>query len=238
MTNVGSYDDMDKNVWLYFLNKRKDEYPYAFIHQNRLFGVGLDFITNKETPWYEILDLIEYICRYYKIHKVQNIANNFHTSMKFLNLEFSRHNFAYRLIDGRIAEITSENEIKSIEEATNITTSNVKIHLQEALEKLSPTKTDYRNSIKESISAVECLCRDITGENTLDKALKKLENKGINFNSQMKKGLENLYYYTNDGNTGIRHALMDDKNAPTADEAIFMLVSCSAFVNYLMKKKK
>ncbi|MDD3508231.1 MAG: hypothetical protein PHY27_07395 [Parabacteroides sp.] len=36
--------------------------------------------------------------------------------------------------------------------------------------------------------------------------------------------------------TGIRHALMDDTNAPTADEAIFMLVSCSAFINYLTKK--
>lgn len=47
------------------------------------------------------------------------------------------------------------------------------MHLQEALEKLSPSKSDYRNSIKESISAVECLCREITGESTLDKALKK-----------------------------------------------------------------
>ena len=45
------------------------------------------------------------------------------------------------------------------------------------------------------------------------------------------------YGYTNDKTTGIRHALMDDTNAPTADEAIFMLVSCSAFINYLTKKK-
>lgn len=109
--------------------------------------------------------------------------------------------------------------------------------MQEALKKLSPTTIDYRNSIKESISAVECICREITGESTLDKSLKKIESKGVTFNSQMKKGLENLYYYTNDADTGIRHALMDDKNAPTADEAIFMLVSCSAFVNYLIKKK-
>lgn len=154
-----------------------------------------------------------------------------------MNKEFKRHNFAYRLVNGKIVEITSDNEIKSIEEAINTTKSNARTHLQNALEKLSPSNYDYRNSIKESISAVEYICREITGESTLDKALKKLESKGVVFNSQMKKGLENLYYYTNDGSTGIRHALMDDKNAPTADEAIFMLVSCSAFVNYLMKKK-
>ena len=109
--------------------------------------------------------------------------------------------------------------------------------MQEALKKLSPTNPDYRNSIKESISAVECVCREITGESTLDRALKNLENKGVNLNPRMKDGLKNLYFYTNDGSTGIRHALMDDKDAPTADEGIFMLVSCSAFVNYLMKKK-
>jgi hypothetical protein len=30
---------------------------------------------------------------------------------------------------------------------------------------------------------------------------------------------------------------MDDANAPGADEAIFMLIACSAFINYLNKKR-
>lgn len=40
--------------------------------------------------------------------------------------------------------------------------------------------------------------------------------------------------------SGIRHALMDDSGAytPKAEEALFMLVSCSAFINYLVKKEK
>ena len=197
----------------------------------------LDFITNKDVDWYLIFDLIEFIYRFYNIHNNAAIRNRFNIITEFLNIEFERHNFAYRLINGNIVEITSENEIKSIEEAINNTKSNAKTHLQNALEKLSPSISDYRNSIKESISAVECVCREITGESTLDKSLKKLENKGVVLNSQLKTGLGNLYQYTNDGSTGIRHALMDDENAPTADEAIFMLVSCSAFVNYLMKKK-
>ena len=82
----------------------------------------------------------------------------------------------------------------------------------------------------------EQICRNITGETTLDKAIARLEAKGVVINSEMKKGFAKLYYYTNDEATGIRHALMDDGNVPTSDEAIYMLVVCSAFVNYLTKK--
>jgi hypothetical protein len=43
-----------------------------------------------------------------------------------------------------------------------------------------------------------------------------------------------LYGYTSD-DSGIRHAILDQ---PTVgfDEAKFMIVSCSAFVNYLIAK--
>lgn len=236
-TKVGDYKEMDKFAWTYFFNKRNDEYPYSYYAYNKNYGVILDCITNEEVEWFYIFDLIEFIYYYYSVHKNQTIASHFKNLSDYLNYEFKRHHYAYRLVNGRVVEVTVECEIKSIESAINDTDKNVKTHLQTALEKLSLSQCDYRNSIKESISAVECICREITGESTLDKALKKLESKGVVFNSQMKKGLENLYYYTNDGSTGIRHALMDDKNAPTADEAIFMLVSCSAFVNYLIKKK-
>lgn len=237
-TDVGDYKEMDKNAWTYFFNKRNDEYPYLYYAYNKNYGVVLDFITNKDVDWYHIFDLIEFIYRYYNIHNNSAIRNSFNITTKFLNIEFERHNFAYRLINGNIVEITAECEIKTIENAINDTNSNIRTHLQTALKHISISqKPDYRNSIKESISAVECFCREITGQKTLDDALKKIEKNGIVLNSEMKKGFEKLYHYTNDSNTGIRHALMDDKNAPTSDEANFMLVSCSAFVNYLMKKK-
>ena len=226
------YEVLEKVVWIQFLNKKLDDFPYHDPLDNT--DIICKFVDNSKKDWFLKLDLIEFVYPY-----IKNIINDkdFRSKVKQLNNEFERHNFAYRLINGKIVEITSENEIKSIEEAINNTKSNAKTHLQNALEKLSPSISDYRNSIKESISAVECVCREITGESTLDKSLKKLENKGVVLNSQLKTGLGNLYQYTNDGSTGIRHALMDDKNAPSADEAIFMLVSCSAFVNYLIKKK-
>ena len=48
------------------------------------------------------------------------------------------------------------------------------------------------------------------------------------------KGHLALYGYASDEN-GIRHGGIDFKNAP-AEDAKYMLISCSAFVNYLMEK--
>ena len=153
-----------------------------------------------------------------------------------MNKEFERLHFAYRLVGNQIVEITSDEEIKAIETALENKHDSVKKHLQTALELLSTRPIgDYRNSIKESISAVEAITREITGENSIN--FKKLEEVGVIVPTVLRKAFEKLYGYTNDGTTGIRHALMDDRNAPTADEAIFMLVSCSAFINYLTKKK-
>lgn len=65
-----------------------------------------------------------------------------------------------------------------------------------------------------------------------------MEEKGVILPSVLRQAFEKLYGYTNDKSTGIRHPLMDDTNAPQAEEALFMLVSCNAFINYLNKKVK
>lgn len=49
----------------------------------------------------------------------------------------------------------------------------------------------------------------------------------------MKSAFEKLYGYTSDAN-GIRHAGNIGGNSSTFEEAKFMLVSCSAFINYLI----
>ena len=50
----------------------------------------------------------------------------------------------------------------------------------------------------------------------------------------MKSAFDKLYGYTSD-QSGIRHGGIDFVNAPEED-ARYMLVSCSAFVNYLKEK--
>ena len=93
---------------------------------------------------------------------------------------------------------------------------------------------DYRNSIKESISAVEAAAKNITQNNkaTLDDALIIIEKDG-KLHGALKKSFSALYGYTSDAN-GIRHSLLEESSLKKSD-ARFMLISCSAFVNYLLE---
>ena len=97
---------------------------------------------------------------------------------------------------------------------------------------------DYENSIKESISAVEAVCSIITGLSgknaTLGKTIKKLKDYGVHIHPSMENAFSSMYGYTSDED-GIRHGGIDFKWAP-AEDAKYMLVSCSAFVNYLIEK--
>jgi hypothetical protein len=90
-------------------------------------------------------------------------------------------------------------------------------------------------SIKESISAVESAAKSVTGlkKATLDEALKELREKA-GLHPALEKAFRSLYGYTSEAD-GIRHALMEEANVRFED-AKFMLVSCSAFVNYLISK--
>lgn len=221
--------ELEKHIWTNFLNQRL---AYFGNYQS----VSTNFIENHDDEWYSILDLIEFTIQY--LYNYRNSAEHF---IKLLNSEFERLNFAYRIVGREIIEITSKQEIKAIECAIDNSPRNIQIHLNSALEKYAQRPIgDYRNSIKESISAVEAFCREKTGENTLGKALKKLESRGLVIHSSLKSAFEKLYVYTNQEETGIRHALMDDEAnyTPTAEEALFMLISCSAFINYLNRKVK
>lgn len=224
--------ELEKQVWTKFLNQRLSMYNY------HSFNIT-NYIENDNNEWFLKLDYIEFIIKFIYEQDEQYGGFAAFNLTKLLNSEFERLNFAYRIVNHEIIEITSEQEIKTIESAINNSQNSVKIHLNSALEKyaLRPNG-DYRNSIKESISAVEAFCREKTGESTLGKALSKLEKKNIIIPQSLKSAFSKLYEYTNHADTGIRHALMDDdgKYTPTADEALFMLISCSAFINYLGRK--
>lgn len=224
--------ELEKHIWTKFLNQRLSNYDY------NSFSIP-SCIEEPYVQWYEVLDLIEFSIKYMH-HRDEVYGHSASTRLiAALNSEFERLNFAYRIVNCEIVEITSEHEIETIEYAIDNSPRNVKMHLNSALEKLAQRPDgDYRNSIKESISAVEAFCREKTGERTLGKALSKLEQKNIIIPQSLKSAFSKLYEYTNHADTGIRHALMDDegKYTPSADEALFMLISCSAFINYLSKK--
>lgn len=231
----GCYNSLNRFVWTNFMNKRYNDFSSS------RESIIIEYIKSKEYKWYEKIDLVEFSIDYLFQKSVSAIVwkEAYEELVKCLNCEFERLNYAYRIVNNEIIEITSKEEICAIEEALDESNDNIRKHLSNALELYSARpKADYSNSIKESISAVEAICREYTGEKTLGAALNKLENKGIVIPQMLKTAFEKLYAYTNQSETGIRHALMsvDGAYAPAAEEALFMLVTCSSFVNYLTKK--
>lgn len=179
--------------------------------------------------WYEVYDFIEFTAELLAGRTAFDQGCN-----HVLEREMS----GYRLADTGIVPITSENELATIEEALTQTDGlrGANAHLKQALALLSDRRNpDYRNSIKESISAVEAVCRSIADQDgaTLREALKVISAKAP-MHPALNKSLSSLYGYTSDAD-GIRHALLDEEHIDFVD-AKFMLSACSAFVNYLLGK--
>jgi hypothetical protein len=157
-----------------------------------------------------------------------------------MNFVLKRDLSGYRFVNGILTPIINEVEIGEIERAISSTTNGnlkgVNIHLSDALNKLSDKKNpDYRNSIKESISALESLCQKITGDPKaeLGKALKILGSK-LPIHRALEQGFIKIYGYTSDSD-GIRHAMMEETNLDQED-ALYMLIAVSSFINYLITK--
>ena len=157
-----------------------------------------------------------------------------------MNFVLKRDLSGYRFVNGILTPIINEVEIGEIERAISSTTNGnlkgVNIHLSDALNKLSDKKNpDYRNSIKESISALESLCQKITGDQKaeLGKALKILGSK-LPIHRALEQGFIKIYGYTSDSD-GIRHAMMEETNLDQED-ALYMLIAVSSFINYLITK--
>lgn len=148
-------------------------------------------------------------------------------------------NQPYQIYGTHLIPLVDDLGLSEIEKAGTTNYDSVNKHIEKAWTLFSNRKSpDYENSIKESISAVEAMCCIITGASgaqaTLGEAIKRLKGNGVHIHGAMESAFKSLYGYTSD-ETGIRHGGIDFRNAP-AEDAEYMLVSCSAFVNYLVEK--
>ena len=209
--------------------------PYTFpkneIYKQKNAEALQEYVLNAK-EWYVIYDFIEKYLRHSDSNKKIKMTTIFNTILE-------EEAASYRILDGQVVPIVTESELSTIQDAKSTDFDTVNIHIEKALFLFSDRKKpDYENSIKESISAVESICSIITGSSgsdaTLGKTLKKLKDKGVYIHPAMEKAFTSLYGYTSD-ETGIRHGGIDFQNAPSED-AKYMLVSCSAFVNYLIEK--
>jgi len=223
-------DPFYKEIWVNHFKLPVDELPDYLSELEDFFK---KIILNDE--YYYVYDLLEYILQMniLPVRKYQLVDA--------LNKIFIREFAAYRIIDDLITPVINDTEITSIGEALSSSADKyrgVNIHLRTALEKLSDRNTpDYRNSFKESMLAIESICQILTNNPrvTLGSAIKEL-NKVIQLHPAQEKGFACLYGYSSDSG-GIRHAMWDESNIDQTD-AKYMLVTASAFINYIIEKSK
>ncbi len=218
----GGIQDFSARLWFQYYKEPIDsrpDYGPDILEQIRGSYFSAD--------WYEVYDFLEYVISIRKCPKLITGIN------KILERELS----GYRYIESAFVPVTDEVEIEAVQKAVSEGPfSGVHSHLKTALEHLSRRENpDYRNSIKESISAVESMAREVT-ENpkaTLGDALTLLE-KRKQLHPALKKAFSAFYGYTSD-EEGIRHAMLDEPDI-TISDAKFFLVACSSFINFLKVK--
>ena len=168
--------------------------------------------------WYEVYNFLEWVVTQFPDE--DRNAKFILECNKILEEEMS----AYRFVNQQITPITDKNEIEALDEAAKNASDAVAAHLRRSLELLSDReKPDYRNAIKEAISAVEALAIKVTGaKSTLGQLLKQFDDH-IPLHPALKAAFEKLYGYTSD-KEGIRHALMEQQTIDFGD-AKFMCSS-------------
>lgn len=195
-----------------------------------------------EDSYDSVLTVVEAIVQHFDEHLKRTADYTYGTRFpriyKYFNDLFEKEYVGYRFIGSIISPISDKIEVEAVSEALDNKFKSVYEHIFKANAFLSDKdKPDYENSIKESISAVEAICQEILKikgrEATLGNMLKKFEANGIEIHKALKSAFNSLYGYTSDAN-GIRHAGDIGGSSSTFEEAKFMLVSCSAFINYLM----
>ena len=181
----------------------------------------------KKVPFGSVFDLVEFIA----LHPNPSMELKSDLAHAFV-----KSRTAYRLVDGQVVAIGTEEQgaafEKAITDAEGQGAQAARSHLIQAGIELR--NGDWPGSVRESIHAVEAMARKLAPEaSSLGAALSKLDQDG-NLHGGLKAAFGKLYGYTSDSE-GIRHALVFE-NAAQVDEAdaLFMLGACASFVSYLI----
>ena len=211
-----------EHIYIDFFKKPSDQMPYGY-------GSNISEIRDWffKAKWWGAYNFVEFLMRFDNPEFQKRVSF-------FLEREKS----GYRIIRGQLVPISDPLEIATVSDAANLSDqfSGARQHVQSAIALFSQKPDpDYRNAIKEAISAVESAVRIVAGtpKATLGDALKKID-QAMAIHPALREAMNRLYGYTSDQG-GIRHAMLEQSNIDEA-EAKFMLVACSAFINFCAQR--
>lgn len=204
-------------VFTCFLKRPHDDIVDDIVDNNAF----LKRVYQHEEP-YKVYDLIEFVIQYL----ARQGAVEKDEFIRACNDVLTQENSAYRIVEGLVVPVIDKQEIAEIETALK---TSAKGCLEKSLTLFSDRENpDYENSIKESIHAVESIAKEITGKEQSLNAL----TQELKLHPNLTSALNELYNWTS--KDGIRHAKSGKPLSVNQDTARFMLVTCSAFVNYII----
>jgi len=216
-------------LWHHFFREPVDEAPATW---SGVIQAVRDYYF--EAPWNKAYDLVQFMVDHAASPALKE------SLQASCNAVLKRDAVGYRFIEGILVPVVSDEEIEEVGRAAAVggPLAPVSAHLRTALRFLGDRDApDYRNAVKEAISAVEAVCKLVAGEQRgdLQTALSKLALRtNVAVHNSLRNAFNQLYSYSSDAE-GIRHALMDEPQLDVED-ARFMLVACAAFVNYMVVK--
>lgn len=217
-------DATTRAIWTSLLEYAIDEFP---VDDGK--RIVRSVFTSDE--WFEVYDLVEFVAS-----QRWDFAEVF---SRWTNEMLEKYNAGYRILNGEVVPISSTTELEEI--ATAITSagpgSGAAMHLSKAMGLLADRENpDYANSVKDSISAVESIAREMTGAMTLGAALNALAKSEVDLHPAQIDAWRAMYKVTND-TPGVRHG---GEGEPDIDLALarYFLITSSAFVNLLLARKK
>ena len=175
-----------------------------------------------DAVWYEVYDVLEY--------SLQQRGDE--ARIKRANELLRDEGSGYRFVGEFIAPITNDAEVDFVNEAMRHSGPfrSASEHITQAISHLgSRTNPDYRNAIKEAISAVESAGQAATNSQSerFEKAVLQL-----GLHPQLSQAMLNLFRWASD-ERGVRHGMHAEPRVGFP-EARMTVVVCSSLVNFLV----
>ena len=150
----------------------------------------------------------------------------------------SREGAPYRLVGGVLSPITNELEIDEVRAAMSGDDrfSAARDHIKEGFKHLGARPPSYPDCIKQAISAIESALKISIGSQSsrMPSLLGEFENKYGKLHPSLHAAITKLYGYASDED-GVRHGATETVSVGDS-EARAMLVTCSALMNFLIRK--
>lgn len=238
-----------KELWMMKWHRPIDTFPF---HSYDFYQELNKWVLDGE--WYVCYDLLEFVYDEMKdLGAFEPEPMSFAYSMNYgsprqdlekdfqdaVNELLEIEGSGYRFINGEISPITNEVEIGSLEQSLDQENdfAGARKHVEQALKLISKKPDpDYLGTCRESILAAESAAKKVAGseDGTLSDAIKELQ-KTRGLHPALVDAWKKMFGYSSD-EKGMRHAGAEEPVIVDFAFAKYMLVTCSAFVNYLAEE--